>query len=211
MLVRNCMTGTVQTVQADDDVAVVRELFRRRRIRHVPVVAAGRVVGIVSDRDVRGLAADRSPTSVDAIMTPAPATTTPSTPVETAAAVMRARKIGALPVLEGHELVGIVSESDLLGALVELCNVVDPTSVLELDCEDDPAAPRRIRQLVERHGGAVAWMTAIRSHGGRQQVTLRLRMPQAHTPSQMFEEAGFVVKSCLTGRVTATTTPQHPR
>jgi len=113
---------------------------------------------------------------------------------------MRARKIGALPVVEGHELVGIVSESDLLAALVELCNVMDPTSVLELECDDDPAATRHARQLVERHGGSVAWMTAVRVNGGRQHLTLRIRMPLAHTPTEMFEEAGFTVASCVMGR-----------
>jgi acetoin utilization protein AcuB len=201
MVVRDCMTVRVETVQPDDTIGLVREIFRRRRIRHVPVIAVGRVVGIVSDRDLRGGGADER--SVDAVMTPAPATTTPGAPIEDAAAVMRSRKFGALPVLEGHELVGIVSESDLLGALVDLCSVMDPTTVLELECTDDAGAPARARHLVERHGGTVAWMTATRAHGGRQQITLRLRMPLAHSPSMMFEEAGFIVTSCVTGRAAA--------
>jgi acetoin utilization protein AcuB len=198
MIVRECMTARVETAQPDDTVAVVREVFRRRRMRHLPVVAVGRVIGIVSDRDLRGVGDDT--TTVDAIMTPHPATTTPATPVEEAAAVMRARKIGALPVLEGEALVGIVSESDLLTAFVDLCKAMDPTTVLELECDDDAAAPGRVRQLMERHGGRVVWLSAIRTHGGRQHISLRVRMPAAHTPSQMLEEAGFTVASCLTGR-----------
>jgi acetoin utilization protein AcuB len=197
MMVRDCMTARVETLRPDDPIAVARELFRRRRIRHAPVVALGRVVGMLSDRDVRG-AADTA-TSIDAIMSPPSATTTPSTPIEDAAIVMRSRKIGALPVLEGEELVGIVSESDLLDALVKLCNAMDPTAVLGLECDEDANAPQRVRQLVERHGGSVAWMTAIRAHGGRQQISLRLRMPRSHTPSEMFEEAGFTVTSCILG------------
>jgi acetoin utilization protein AcuB len=156
------------------------------------------VVGIVSDRDVRGAADDT--TSVDAIMTPNPVTTTAATPVEDAAALMRSRKIGALPVLDGAELVGIVSESDLLMALIELCRATDPTAVIDLDCEDDPEAAHRVRSLLERHGGTVSWLTAIRTHGGRQRISLRVRLPHAHTPSQMLEEAGFSVVSCVTGR-----------
>jgi len=201
MVVRDCMTARVETVRPDDPISVARELFRRRRFRHAPVVALGRVVGMVSDRDVR--AASDDTTSIDAIMSPPTATTTAATPIEDAAALMRERKVGALPVLEGDELVGIVSESDLLGALVELCNALDPTTVLGLECADDAEAPRRIRQLVERHGGTVVWMTAIRAHGGRQHITVRLRMPQAHTPSVMLEEAGFTVTSCVTGRAAA--------
>ena len=203
MTVRDCMTEGVQTIRPDDTIAVARELFRRRGFRHVPVVAAGRVVGILSDRDVRGAADDAI--SVDAIMTPSPATTTTAMPLEDAAALMLARKIGALPVIDGDKLVGIVSESDLLRALVELCKAMDPSAVLELECADDPEAPQRMRTLIHRHGGTVAWMTAIRTHGGRQRISARVCMPRAHTPSQILEEAGFTVKSCLLGRAAATT------
>lgn len=199
MIVRDCMTARVETLRPDDVVATAREVFRRRRIRHIPVVVAGRVIGVVSDRDVRGVVDDKT-TTVDSVMTPSPATTTPAAPIEIAASMMRTRKIGCLPVLEGTTLVGIVSESDLLVALVELCNLMDPTTVLALDCEDDPDAPRRIRQVVERHGGMVAYMTAIRAHGGRQHVTLRVRMPIGQTPALMLEEAGFTVTSCVTSR-----------
>lgn len=204
MIVRDCMTARVETLRPDDVVATAREVFRRHRIRHLPVVAAGRVIGVVSDRDVRGVV-DSKTTTVDSVMTPSPATTTPAAPVEIAASMMRTHKIGCLPVLEGDTLVGIVSESDLLVALVELCNLMDPTTVLELDCEDDPDATRRVRQVVERHGGMVAWMTAIRVHGGRQHVTLRVRMPLGQTPALMLEEAGFTVTSCVTGRPEAAT------
>jgi acetoin utilization protein AcuB len=197
MVVRDCMTARVEIVRPDDTVVVVRELFRRRRIRHVPVVASGRVVGIVSDRDLPGTADDTG--SVDAIMSPMPAVTTPATPIEDAAATMRARKIGALPVVEGDRLVGIVSESDLLGALIELCGTIDPVSVLELECDDDPDAHHKLRALVERRGGTVLWLTSVRAQGGRQRITVRLRMPLAHTPSYLFEEAGFSVTSCLLG------------
>ena len=72
MLVRDCMTARVETLAPDDDVATAREVFRRRRIRHIPVVAAGRVIGVVSDRDVRGVV-DGKTTPVDSIMTPSPA------------------------------------------------------------------------------------------------------------------------------------------
>src|SRR5690349_22352824 len=122
MLVRDCMTTRVETVHPEESVAAVREVFRRRRIRQLPVVAADRVIGIVTDRDVRSAASDTA--TVDAVMTPNPATTTPGTPVEHAAATMRARKFGALPVVEGNTLVGIVSESDLLDALTKLCGML---------------------------------------------------------------------------------------
>ena len=194
MLVRDCMTTLVQTTHPEETVAAVREVFRRRRIRQLPVVAAGRVVGIVTDRDVRG-AADTA--TVDAVMTPNPAKTTPATPVEHVATVMRERKFGALPVVEGDELVGIVSESDLLEALTKLCAALDPTTAIELECDDDPTAPTRIRRVLERHGGRVAWLTAAPMRGGRQRISLRTFMPVGSAPAQLLEQAGFPVRSCI--------------
>lgn len=195
MLVRDCMTTTVHTVNPEDPVAAVREAFRRRRIRQLPVVAAGRVIGIVTDRDVRGTVSDT--TTVDAVMTPNPATVTPDTPVERAAVIMRERKFGALPVVAGDKLVGIVSESDLLDALTKLCAMLDPTTAIELECDDDPDAPARIRRVLERHGGHVAWLTAVRTHGGRQRISFRTRMPIGAAPERLLEEAGFPVSVCV--------------
>ncbi len=195
MLVRDCMTTPVHTAHPEETVAAVREVFRRRRIRQLPVVAVGRVIGIVTDRDVRGAASDTA--TVDAVMTPNPATVTPAVPVERAALLLRERKIGALPVVEGDTLVGIVSESDLLEALTKLCAMLDPTTAIELECADDPEAPARIRRVLERHGGRVAWLTAVRTHGDRQRISFRTRMPMGSAPERLLEEAGFPVDSCV--------------
>jgi acetoin utilization protein AcuB len=195
MVVRDWMTARVETVRPDDEVTTVREVFRRRRIRQLPVVAADRLIGIVTDRDVRGV--DDPHTLVETVMTPTPVTTTPATPVEQAAALLRTRKVGALPVLEGERLVGIVSESDLLAALVELSALLEPTTVLDLECDGDGGTAQRIRRLLEGQGGRVSWMTAIGVHGGRQRITLRVRMPLGHAPEQILEEAGYPVSSCV--------------
>lgn len=193
MVVRDCMTTLVQTTHPEESIAAVREVFRRRRIRHLPVVAAGRVIGVVTDRDVR---AASDTTTVDAVMTPNPATTTPATPVEQAARIMCERKLGALPVVEGDTLVGIVSESDLLEAVTTLCSMLDPTAAIELECDDDPEASTRVRRVLERHGVRVACLTAVRTHGGRQRISLRTHMPLGATPAQLLKEAGFAVQSC---------------
>ncbi len=195
MMVRDCMTQKVETVRPDDDVATVRETLRRRHIRQLPVVAAGRVIGIVTDRD--GRAVTDPGATVESVMTPAPATTTPTAPIEAAAALLRRRKIGALPVVDGDTLVGIVSESDLLDALTQLCARLDPTTVLELECPADPDAATRARKLLERHGGTVAWLTAVRTRGGNESLGLRVRMPPGKIPEQLLEEAGFTVVSCV--------------
>jgi IMP dehydrogenase len=73
------MSEQVEVVRAEDDVESVRERLRKRRVRQFPVLSGGKLVGIVTDRDVRS---ERDPTAkVETVMTPAPMTTSPETPV----------------------------------------------------------------------------------------------------------------------------------
>ena len=198
MLVRNWMTEQLEVVRPGDDVATVRARFHERRVRQFPVVAGGKLVGIITDRDVR--AARDSAAKVETLMTANPETTTPSTPVEDAAAVLRLHKVGALPVMEGDRLVGIISESDLLQALIQLTRALEPTTLIELECDEGMPAVQRIRALLERKGGHVPWVSAVPGVGGRGRVALRVRMPVGHAPEKILEEAGFPVLSCVTGR-----------
>jgi acetoin utilization protein AcuB len=206
MQVRNWMTEQVEVVRPDDDVASVRARLRRLRVRQLPVVADGRLVGIITDRDVRS--ADDERVTVAAAMTPEPVTTMPGTPVEEAAALVRAHKIGALPVVEGGQLVGIISESDLLQALVELCSVLEPTTLIELECEEGGEALERIRRVLEKHGGRVPWMSAAPDGRGNQQVALRVQMPVGQSPEQRLEDAGFRILSSISGRAAREESPR---
>jgi len=198
MLVRNWMTEQVESVRPEDDIASVQERLRELRVRQFPVVDRGRLVGIITDRDVRS-ARDLT-ARVEAVMTVAPITTTPSTLVEEAASILRARKIGALPVMEGDQLVGIISESDLFAAVVELCRVLEPTTLIDLECEEGVEPLQRIRRTLESRGGHVPWISGVPDGHGRQRVALRVRMPAGRAPERILEEAGFEPLSCIIGR-----------
>jgi CBS domain-containing protein/nucleotide-binding universal stress UspA family protein len=129
MLVREWMTTILVTVRSDAPVAEAQHLMRHRRIRHLPVVDGGRLAGIITDRDVRttlpspatSLAAgeiryllDRL--LVERVMTRAVITIGPDAPIVEAVGLVLTHRIGALPVVEGDRLVGIITETDLLRA-----------------------------------------------------------------------------------------------
>jgi acetoin utilization protein AcuB len=130
MLVQDVMQRVVATVAPEASVREAVRLARQRGIRHVPVLDKGRLVGIVSDRDLKEVLAacaareelgEGDPvarTRVDMIMTREVVTAAPTTLVTDAAARMLERRISALPVLDGERLVGIVTETDVLGALL---------------------------------------------------------------------------------------------
>jgi len=121
------MTTDLFTVRSDDLVDLAASLMDWKHVRHVPVEDdEGRLVGLVSHRDLLRLLArgparqGAGPVTVRDIMRPQPVTVTAETPTLEAIEVMRRRKIGCLPVVEGDRLVGIVTAYDFLALSTRL-------------------------------------------------------------------------------------------
>jgi acetoin utilization protein AcuB len=131
MRVKNWMTRPAATIHADALVRGAVDLMKTRRLRHLPVVDhGGRLVGIITDRDLRqvifspalqrrlpNLAEALKTLTVQETMTRGVVTVRPIGEIREAARLMHERKIGALPVVEGDRVVGILTESDVLRAL----------------------------------------------------------------------------------------------
>ena len=129
--VRDLMTPTPISVSPNTPVDEARTLMQQHRIRHLPVLDHGNLVGIVSDRDIR-LALPSPATSLSVyeigylltrltvaeIMTRDPLTITPERPITEAIKRMLAHKVGALPVVAAGQLVGIVTRTNLLQAFL---------------------------------------------------------------------------------------------
>lgn len=122
MLVRERMSQRLVTIQPDASLAEARALLDQHRIRHLPVVLEGSLVGILTDRDVRsaGSAASLERVKVADAMTRNVISVAPETQVQEAARLMLNHRIGALPVLQKGKLVAIITETDLLTSFVEL-------------------------------------------------------------------------------------------
>jgi acetoin utilization protein AcuB len=124
-------------------------LCRERRIRHLPVLKEGRLAGIVSDRDLRsaapalgdpGRASALEKIRISEVMSRDVVTTRPEDPIEEAANRMQERRIGCLPVVEDGVLVGILTSSDVMEALVQLIGAHEPGSRLVASMPDRPGA-----------------------------------------------------------------------
>lgn len=139
MKVKDLMTRKVLTVGPDDQVDRVFFHFNFENIRHMPVVEKGKLVGILSDRDLKKVLgppkkflerADGSTVSISArkvrtIMKRGLITIGPDQRAADAAAIMAKRKIGALPVVHKQKLVGIITATDILRAFVKMMNDIE--------------------------------------------------------------------------------------
>jgi len=158
MLVKEMMRRPVTVVSVEATIGEAYQLLRDRGFRHLPVMDQGRLVGVLTDRDLRLATSSfcevprTAGDPVSAVMSSPPLTADPLDPVEDAARIMREHKIGCLPVVDGSELVGILTGMDLLDALMILTGVTKPSSRLEVALADRPGELARLTAfLAERH------------------------------------------------------------
>jgi CBS domain-containing protein len=130
-MVKDIMTKEVSTLGRNDTLDIADDMMTLERIRHLPVLDEGRVVGVVSQRDLfrSALAAALGygenaqkrllrTLRVKEVMSEPAITISPEAAAKEAIRLMLERKIGCLPVVEGHTLVGIVTETDILRYVV---------------------------------------------------------------------------------------------
>jgi acetoin utilization protein AcuB len=151
MEVRAWMKHPVHAVKPRDSIEHARELMEKHRINQLPVLLDGQLVGIITDRDLRDAfpsvfdspferrkpklaTADPRTVTVEMVMTGNVTTVGPDTSLADAARLMRRQRIGALPVIDGERVVGLLTRSDVLDAFVDLATLEDvrePGSLVE--------------------------------------------------------------------------------
>jgi len=133
MFVGKRMTRNPKTVSPEDPLSAAARILRENRFHHLPVVEGGRLVGILSDTDLRNASLPATPREggegdpgnrpVREVMRTEVWSLTPGDSVEDALLILSREKFGALPVLDGDRLVGIITRADLLNAFVDVLDV----------------------------------------------------------------------------------------
>jgi acetoin utilization protein AcuB len=146
MIIEQIMKRNVITVLETSTIKEAMQLIELHQIRHLPIVNEKKqLVGIVSDSDIR----DASPSifhftdhledfmkPISSIMKKHVITAHPLDFVEEVSTLFYEHYIGCLPILEGDQLVGIVTETDMLHTLVELMGAHQPSSHIEVKVEN---------------------------------------------------------------------------
>ena len=126
------MTPDPITLHPEETLMEAAQVMRMRKIRRIPIVSGGKLVGLLTEGDLKraepSTLSDTQEhftevmegTQVNRIMIENLLTTTPDAPLVEAARTLWTNKYGALPVLEGEKLVGILTDNDLIGALVKV-------------------------------------------------------------------------------------------
>lgn len=206
MLVRNHMSRRIVVARLRDSVEHAAKLMERHGFRHLPVLRANRLVGIISDRDLRGAGMN---TSVQDVMTLNPVSISPDAAVDEAACIMETNKISAVPVVEQNRVVGILTTTGILRAFVELTGAAESNTRIILSSKGGREIERRIRDIVHGCHAEVRW---LHRQGGHLHVRLNTR--DVSDVVTALEAAGLEVTAVVTSREPRTAPPKrrgHPR
>ncbi len=118
------MTTVPRCLAPHETLRTARALMVREGIRHLPVLEGDRLVGIVSERDLRFASqlpsAEGDALPIEQVMVRKPYSVRPETPLNVAARVMAERRLGSVVVVDGKNVIGILTTTDALAALVDL-------------------------------------------------------------------------------------------
>jgi acetoin utilization protein AcuB len=194
MRVENWMTRKVITLKPSDSISTAIHLMKENKIRRIPIVSdGGKLVGIVSDRDLKDVSPSRATTldiwelhyvldklKLGDIMTKKPFTVTPETPIEKAALIMMEKHVEGLPVLDGKgSLIGILTEGDVFRALVEITGVSKNRTRVELLIPDKPGSMREVADICRTAGGKIFSILGsyAKVPAGKRELVMRVECP----------------------------------
>jgi acetoin utilization protein AcuB len=191
MPVQNYMSKDLITVDEDASIMKASKIMKQNGIRHLPILRKGRLVGIVSDRELKEATPSKATTldihemyhlldqiKVKSLMPKQLFTITPGETVEKAAAVMLQRNISALPVVDPQgTLQGIITKGDVFRAFVAISGINTASLALGFELPDQPGAVKGVTDVIRAHGGRiVSILTACaEGNGGFLQVFIRAR------------------------------------
>ncbi|MEJ2727749.1 MAG: CBS and ACT domain-containing protein [Deltaproteobacteria bacterium] len=167
MLVKNWMSKKVITIDADDSMQDAMGLLKEHGIRRLPVIKKGKLVGIVTDRDLKKASASDATSleihellylltavKVKDIMTKEPITVPPDYTVEETAQVLLESKISGAPVVDDSgNVVGVITQSDLFRVLMSLTGIENGGIQFGLQVEDQAGSIKEVADIVRQYGG----------------------------------------------------------
>lgn len=186
MLVRDWMTPDPETVTAATPVMEAMQRLREGGYRRLPVVKDGKLVGIVTDRDLKEATPSKATTlsvyelnyllsklTIKDVMTAPVMTIGPDDPIEEAALMMETHRVSGLPVIERGRIVGMLTITDLLRAFVRFLGLREGGVRVTVDLPDEPGVLARAAEAAPP-SNVVAVVTSGVIEGHRRRLVLRV-------------------------------------
>ena len=177
MQVKNQMIRKVQTIPPGTSILRAIEIMHEKSIRHLPVVDNGKLVGLVTEGDLRqaSLLSLVDKVSIEDVMIRKPVTISPEASIEEAARLIHRHKIGGLPVVSGKKLVGILTIVDLLDAFIQLLGILKSSSRIEVVLGRKPHAFEEVSAVFRKYRAEIV-SVGMSSHKDRRKRVYYFRV-----------------------------------
>jgi len=196
MKVKNWMVTDVITASPDDTVEGAIQLMRRFSIRHIPVVENGKLIGLVTESNLRAyLSPEKLQLPLREVMILNPITVDPETSIDEAAKIIYKYKIGGLPVVSKSELVGIITITDILEAFIELMGLLKSSSRLDVIPKEDNLDD--VLEIIRKNGGKIISIGMDVNLNGEKVYFIRLEKIALDKIASDLEASGHKVVSLL--------------
>jgi acetoin utilization protein AcuB len=204
------MTSNPYTIAFDAPVTEVIELMREKNLKRVPVVHGEKVVGMITQGDIQKVSPTKattlsifeinyllSKTKVSDAMTKEVITISPDALLEEAAVLMRDNKISTLAVVRDGKLVGIITESDIFDAFIDLLGFRDVGSRIAVQAQDAPGALAEITQIFKDLDLNITHIAVYRGSNGFSDVVIRTNTINTDALEKRLGERGYKIDNLL--------------
>ncbi|HOJ09327.1 MAG TPA: CBS and ACT domain-containing protein [Clostridiales bacterium] len=208
MNVKSRMTSNPYTISPEATIAEALELMRSNNVRRLPVVRNGKLVGIVTEREIQEVSPSKattlsifelnyllSKTKVSAVMTKEVITISPDALLEEAAVLMRDNRVGALPVIQDGKVVGIITETNIFDAFIDLLGFRESGTRICVEVEDSPGILADVARVIKGFGANITHLVVYRSNTGKSDIIIRVNTTNTDEMIQSLEKQGYKVTS----------------
>jgi acetoin utilization protein AcuB len=196
MKIRTLMIPDPITIPENASITEALELMKINSIRHLPVVSGeNELRGFVTLADLKqGLIPSMlGDVSLSDLMIHDPITVSPDDDIEIGAQLIYKYKIGGMPVVQNNRLVGIITESDLLRAFIDMMGILTASSRIDVEMKDDPESFRQALQIIHDAGGEIINVGLMAKQSGKRVYHFRLAACKTETLKKALEKQDFEV------------------
>ena len=158
MKIHSLMIPDPISITENASISETIELMKINSIRHLPVVSKGnKLEGFVTLADLKqGLIPSMlGDVSLEDLIIRDPITVDPDDDIETAAQIIYKHKIGGMPVVKNDKVVGIITETDILRAFIDMMGFLTASSRIDFVIGDDPGSFQKVLQIINENGGEI--------------------------------------------------------
>jgi acetoin utilization protein AcuB len=200
MRIQDLMITDPIAITAHASISDAIELMKVNHIRHLPVVSKGRKLeGLVTLADLKqGLIPSMlGDVNLRDLMIKDPITVGPADDLETAAQLIYKHKIGGLPVTKGNRLVGIITETDILRAFIDMMGLLSVSSRVDVSAGNKPETLKKILQIIGDCGGDIINVSMILQKARKRVYSIRLAACRTAGIKRALVKAGFEVQAAI--------------